>query len=120
MSKITKGQVVIKVTDEDGEEQELVLKPTLKAATQISNRFGGFVPAMQALGKMDMQACVFIVIQGTNAKDADAKALPEKLWAAGLNDVSVKCLEFIRFLMNGGKGGKGDEEGEGAEGNAAA
>jgi len=102
-SKITKGQVAIKIEGEDGESEEIILKPTLRAATQISNRYGGFIPAMQALGKLDLAACVFVVVTATGAKDAEAKALPEKLWSAGLNEVAAKCLEFTRFLMNGGE-----------------
>lgn len=117
MSKITQGQITLTVINSDDEEEELTLKPTLKAGTQISNRFGGYLPCIQALSKLDLQAAVYVVQLGIGAKDAEAKALPDKVFRAGIKEVAPKCMEFVRILMNGGKD---DEEDEGTAGKAVA
>lgn len=113
MSKITAGEVAITLAD----DEVLTLRPTLKAATRINTRFGGFLPAMQQVGQMNMDAIVFIIGQGLGAADKEMKELPEKIWRAGVSDVAPDVIKFVRFLMNGGRnddaGGEGSGEGNG-------
>lgn len=116
MSKLNAGDVVITLNGEDR-----VLKPTLRALTVISSQYNGLSKARELIVAQDFAAAVFIIRQGLNLNDREAKTLPDEVYENGLNiDLLVPLLRFMGILANGGKPMPDDpvDELQSTEGNA--
>ncbi len=87
----------------DGEE--VTLKPTFLAASRIPKVFGGYMPAIEAISKLDPGAMETVLAfgLGLTAHGQKQMNLPEKIYATGFAKVAAPCIEFLTILMNGGK-----------------
>ncbi len=86
------------------EEQEVILKPTLRAASTISRNFSGFAAARQALVAEQMDAVVFILRLGLNLSDRDARDLPERVYKNGITaELLIPLIKYVAVLGNGGR-----------------
>lgn len=95
---IGSGNVPITI---EGEEKFLV--PTYGAATRISKAYGGYMPAIQAVGNLDMEAMELVVAHGLQLTVHGQKGLGEKIYASGMVEVAAACVKYLNILMNGGK-----------------
>ena len=99
MPKLNEGDVIITL---DGEEK--TLKPTLRAITMISANFGGLAKAREAIVAQDFHAAVAVIRWGLNLTDKEAKALPDQVFASGVNaDLQIPLIRYLGILANGGK-----------------
>jgi len=115
MSKLDAGQITVTL---DGEE--VVLKPTIAAAKNISRLLGGFQAAHQALFAQNLDAYVTVVRHGLGMKtEAEAKGLEDRVFRTGLRALVGPLTDFILILANGGRPLEEAAEGEG-EGKDAA
>lgn len=107
------------VTFELGGE-EVTLKPTFLAASRIPKAFGGYMPAIDAISKLDPNAMETVVAFGMGLTPHGQKQLnlPEKIYETGYPKVAAPCIEFLTILMNGGKRVSDTEEATSAEGEA--
>lgn len=96
------------------------LKPTYGAATRIPKHFGGYMPAIDAVSKLDPSALETIIAYGMDLTPAGQKKLdlPRKIYETGYPKVAAPCIEFLTILMNGGKRVSDTEEATSAEGEA--
>lgn len=103
MSKTLHGTVEISLGDET-----YVLKPTLGAVRAIEAHFGGLRGAAQAINLMSVDGCAAIVVGGAGLSGKDAETIAEKVWQAGVLDVSIKLNAYLVALYNprGGDAGK--------------
>ena len=98
-SKITAGETLVSL---DGEE--LVLRPTMRAMTQISRQYGGLAKARQLLVDENIDAIAFISRLGAGMSDRDAKDLGERIYRNGVTaELLVPLIKFVAILGNGGK-----------------
>ena len=95
MSKTLFGTTTISL---DGEDYELV--PTLSAVRAIEARFGGLRGASQTINALSIDGCAAILIAGAGLKGKDADAVAEKVWQAGVLDVSVQLNGYLTALYN--------------------
>lgn len=107
MSKTLYGTVSVTVGDEEFE-----LKPTLKAALALERHFGGLRGALTGLGSLSIEAAAAVITFGAGLehKSAQAKGLPEAIFAAGVNDVITQCVPYISALLNPGDKKAQEEE----------
>jgi hypothetical protein len=100
----------------DGDEY--VLRPSLRAAQQISRKEGGIVGAINRVLQMDIDTVTQIVIVGIGLTEIGAKKLNlhERLWQAGMTDDSGRicdlCVKYLRILANGGRLPKDQQDGD--------
>lgn len=100
----------------DGEEYEL--RASLKAATNISTRFGGFNGALQALANNDLGAFQYVVRQAVPVKTISSDDLNEAVWRAGTRNLLTDVMKYVGRLSNGGRDPEEtDESDEDAAGN---
>lgn len=83
--------------------EQVVLRPTLRAAMLVNGRFNGFSNALQAVQRMDFDAIVFIIQAGAGVKGHAAKALAEKIFHAGIMSLIADAARFVIGLANGGR-----------------
>ncbi|MBB3937672.1 hypothetical protein [Aureimonas phyllosphaerae] len=103
-------------------DEEYELKASLKAATAVSNRFGGFANALAAVAGSDLAAIQFVVRQGVPLRDISSKDLDEVVWLAGTRHLMGDVMSYVTRLANGGRdpdleGEEAEKAEEGAEGN---
>ncbi|MGR6497983.1 hypothetical protein [Pseudomonas fulva] len=113
MSKTNHGTLVVEAGSDS-----FTLKPTLRAVRALENRFGGILPAMQALGAANITATAFIIAAGAGIdtnKRKELEAVEESVFEGGVNKVGTQVLQFVKALLN--PGGKTDEELEESQGN---
>ena len=97
--RLNSGEIPINFNGED-----LVLRPTLRAATTISRQFDGFANARQALVRENHDAVVFILRLGLNLSDRDARDLPEKVYENGITaELLIPLIKYVAVLGNGGR-----------------
>ncbi|WP_200475097.1 hypothetical protein [Azospirillum argentinense] len=84
-----------------GERVELCC--TMRAATTISDLYGGLLAAQQRCINLDATAIVVVVNAGANRNGEAAKKTDEQVFAAGLQTVAGDVIEFITLLANGGR-----------------
>lgn len=97
--KISAGETLITLNDED-----FVLKPTIRAAQVISRQFNGFAAARQALVSENLDAVVSILKLGLNLSDKEARDLPDRVWKNGLTaELLIPLIKYVAILGNGGK-----------------
>lgn len=99
----------------EGGDEEVTLKPIYKAARGISKHFGGYMPAIDAVSKLDPAALEVVIAFGADIPPSVQKnlKLPERIYETGIAKVAAPCIEFLTILMNGGK--RPDEETEGGD-----
>lgn len=106
------GNIPLKL---DGEDKELV--PTYRAAMGISKSFGGYMPAIQAVSQLDMEAIEKVLAFGLQLTNHGQKGIGEKIFKSNTPEVATACVKYINILMNGGKpvdeSGPEDREEEG-------
>ncbi len=102
------GETIVTLNDQD-----LVLKPTLRAMNFISRQYGGLAKARQALADENIDTIVFILRIGTGMQDKEARNLDEKVFRNGITtDLIIPLIKYIAILENGGKPLPEDLEGE--------
>jgi hypothetical protein len=85
-------------------EETYVLRPTLRKHAIISRRFGGIAKARQAIQDEDFDAIVFLIRNGTDMSDRDAKNLDDRVWKNGLDiDLLLPLFKYVAILNNGGR-----------------
>ena len=87
-------------------EETCMLRASLKAATAISARFGGINEAYVALGKMQLDAYIFIIRTGI-AKEYRRvftdEQLAEEVWRTGMDDLAEPLARYVNILRHGGR-----------------
>lgn len=101
-SKIGTGEVELHLPGE-----ALVLKPTLRAALEVSRRLNGFLEADRRLSALDLDAVITVISAGLGP---DVKDVGEKVFATGVNTLVVPAITFVGYLANGGKAFDSSEE----------
>lgn len=107
---------------------DFTLRPTLKAASAISRQLGGLNEAYAALGRVQLDAYVFIVRTGLPRdqlkKFPEESDLANAVWRAGMDNLAEPLARFVNLLRNGGRNPEvaandedDEDEGEGASGN---
>lgn len=79
--------------------QEYVLKPTLKAAQELS-RNDGIGRMVQRCATLEIDAVVQVIAAGLGRTSKD---LPEKVYETGLRLLAPACITFLTNLSNGGR-----------------
>jgi hypothetical protein len=98
-SKITQGEVCVMLG-----QKEIVLRPTPRAALQISRTYGGMAKARQAIVDENIDAIAFVLRVGANMADRDAKGLDERVFRNGIDaDLLVPIIKFIGICGSGGR-----------------
>ncbi|MGH8348275.1 MAG: hypothetical protein ACRES5_17145 [Pseudomonas sp.] len=95
MSKTHHGTVDITL---DGET--FTLKPTLGAVRNIEAHFGGLRGAAQAINSMSVDGCAAIIVGGADLSGQEAEAVAEKVWQAGVLEVSITLNTYLVALYN--------------------
>lgn len=97
--RINSGEVSLALNDE-----ELTLKPTIRAATIISRQFDGFGNARAALVRENFDATVFILRHGLSLGDKEARDLPDRVYKNGVTaELLIPLIRYVAILGNGGK-----------------
>lgn len=105
MSKTLYGSVTVEVGDD---RYELI--PTLGAVRSIEARFGGLRGASQTLNALSVDGAAHIIASGAGLTGKQAEALPEKVWKAGILDISVQLNAFLVALYNPRGTEKGNDQ----------
>ncbi|WAJ29329.1 hypothetical protein [Antarcticirhabdus aurantiaca] len=79
------------------------LKCSLKAATAVSTRFGGFMGAGSTILNRDLASMIFIVRQAIPMRDMSSKDLEEAVYQAGTRNLVDPLTKYIGRLANGGR-----------------
>lgn len=100
------GNVAISLDDE-----EAVLRPTLKAAQAISRQNGGIMSAVERVTRFDLETITSVVALGTGR---ETKEVAEAVWRTGCSTLAPHVIRYLGILANGGRpadgdGGSGDE-----------
>jgi hypothetical protein len=99
MAMITAGDVPIELAGETR-----ILRPTLRAITNISQAYGGLAKARAALAEQDFAAAVTVIRWGVGMSDNEAKRLPDLVYDTGLTiELLLPLIRYIGILANGGK-----------------
>lgn len=106
--KINAGEIDI-VLNED----KLVLKPTIRAATTISRQFNGFSEARRLLVAENFDAVVSIIRLGLNLSDNDARgrglppnhqSIEDRVYLNGITaELLIPLIKYVAVLGNGGR-----------------
>lgn len=118
---MTDNFVTFTMSTAEGGEEVVTLKPFYKAARGISKHFGGYMPAIDAVSKLNPDAIEVVIAFGADIPPSVQKTvkLPERIYETGVAKVAAPCVEFLSILMNGGKRLTEDaEEATGTEGEA--
>lgn len=95
MNNTLHGTVTVKLGDE-----EFTLQPTLKAVRAIESRLGGLRGASQTINALSVEGCAIIFAAGAGLEGKAADAVAEKVWQAGVLDVSVQLNTYLKALYN--------------------
>lgn len=110
MSKATLGAGNVAITL-DGED--VVLRPTLKAAQTISRQTGGIIGAIEAVSRFDFDVLASVIALGL---DRPVKDVVDDVWRTGVSELAPRAIKFLGILANGGrpvdKEQGGEEEGD--------
>lgn len=105
MSKTLHGTVTVKLGNE-----EVTLKPTLKAVRAIESRFGGLRGASSALHAIGVDVVAFIIAVGAGLEGKAAEALPEKVWQEGVAELTPPVTKYLGALYNPRGGDPGNDQ----------
>lgn len=106
MSRLSYGQVELQLGDET-----LTLQPTLAALHKIDRAFGSLREASERVANLSLDALVTIITAGAGLDAQAAKALPERVFRAGILNLVGPVSEYLLVLMN--PAGEQGEEGKG-------
>ena len=95
MNKTLHGTVTVKLG-----EEEFTLQPTLKAVRAIESRLGGLRGASQTINAVSVEGCAIILAAGAGLEGKEADAVTEKVWQAGVLEVSVQLNKYLVALYN--------------------
>jgi len=95
MNNTLHGTVIVKLGDE-----EFTLQPTLKAVRAIESRLGGLRGASQTINAVSVEGCAIILAAGAGLEGKAAEAISEKVWQAGVVEVSVQLNKYLLALYN--------------------
>ena len=106
--RLNAGETLLSLSyrDRSGDEKNetYVLRPTMRKHSIVSRRFGGIGKAREALQAEDFDAIVFLIRNGTDMTDKDAKNLDDKIWQNGIDiDLLLPLYRYIAILNNGGR-----------------
>lgn len=110
------GDVMITLNDEPR-----VLKPTLKAMSLLSKRFGGLAKVRQNLVAEDVETILAVISLGQNLSERDARDLDQAVYQNGIDAaLLVGTIKYVGILANGGRPLPDDpvDSDKAAEGNA--
>lgn len=82
-------------------ENDMVLRPTLKACTTLSSGRGGITDMVQRCLALEMPAIQAVIVAGLGGRMS--KDLPELIFREGLLELSAPCIEFLNTVANGGR-----------------
>lgn len=105
MNNTLHGTMTLKLGDE-----EFTLKPTLRAVRAIESRFGGLRGASQTINALSVEGCAIILAAGAGLEGKAAEAVAEKVWQAGVLDVSTQLNAYVVALYNPRGVDKGKEQ----------
>lgn len=111
MAKATLGSGNVDI-ELDGET--VTLRPTLKAAQNISRAKGGIMAAVEAVGKFEFDTLVSVIVLGLGVDGKEARDVAEKVYSTGMADLVAPVINYLSILANGGR----SLEAEGGEGDA--
>jgi hypothetical protein len=95
MSKTLFGTVEVTVGDD-----VYILTPTLGAVRAIEAYFGGLRGASQVVNALSVDGCARIIAGGAGLTGKAADAVAEKVWQAGVLEVSVQLNAYLVALYN--------------------
>jgi len=95
MSKTLHGTIKVTVGDD-----VYTMVPTLGAVRAIEAHFGGLRGASQTVNALSVDGCARIVAAGAALSEKDAEDLAEKVWQAGVLEVSVQLNAYLVALYN--------------------
>lgn len=99
MSKITAGETLVTLNGD-----AILLRPTMRAATQLSRLYGGLAKVRAELVAENFDAVVATLRLGAAMTDRDARDLGERVYENGLTgELLVGLIKFVAMLGNGGK-----------------
>lgn len=93
--EIGAGDIAIELDGED-----VVLRPSLKAATSLSRGYGGIVNLINKCGVYDFDTIVAVVTAGLGVQSKD---IPDKCWRTGMIELAPMCIRYLHVLANGGR-----------------
>lgn len=100
------GNVTITLVDE-----EVILRPTLRACQTISKQAGGIMSAVNAVGRFDIEVMTAVIALGLDIrKPAEVNELAEKVYTTGMADLVEPVTQYLSILANGGRPVSGGEE----------
>lgn len=106
MAKAKLGAGGVEITL-DGEAA--VLRPTLRAAQQLSRQTDGLMGAIERVTRFDLDTIISVVALGL---DRTPKDVQDAVWRTGCSDLAPHCIRFLGVLANGGRPADGSEGGE--------
>jgi hypothetical protein len=95
MNNTLHGTMTVKLGDE-----EVTLRPTLKAVRAIESRFGGLRGASEGLRAVGVDALAIIISAGADLDGKAAEALPEKVWQQGAAELTPVVTAYLYALYN--------------------
>ena len=103
------GDITVTLGDED-----FTLKPSLRAARRICQRYGSLVKAAQSAAMADIEAVIAIIAAGLDLTPKGVKEYEERIFEAGMaegtGNLGQLCVEFCNVLMGGGRLPDSDNE----------
>jgi hypothetical protein len=81
-------------------DEKFTLQPTLKAVRAIESRLGGLRGASQTINSLSVDGCAIILAAGAGLEGKAADAIAEKVWQAGVLEVSTQLNAYIIALYN--------------------
>lgn len=96
---VSEGEYAVPFGDETA-----VLTANLFAAKGISRHFGGFQAALNKVATGDLEAFIAVIRYGLGIRnDAEAARIEDKVFRAGILNLTAPLTEFVLMLANGGK-----------------
>lgn len=95
MSRVDYGQVEVALG-----EESVLLKPTPAAMLKIDRQFGSMREAIVRVQSLSAQAMIFVIAAGANLGKKDAEALTDKVFEAGLFNLSEPLGTYLALLLN--------------------
>lgn len=106
MGKASIGAGNVSITLDD---EEVVLRPTLRAAQTLSRQADGLMGAIERVSRFDLDTITSVVALGL---DKPTKDVADAVWRTGVSDLAPAAIRFLGILANGGRpsDGSGGEE----------
>lgn len=91
---------------------EYKLTPTLGAVRAIEAHFGGLMGAVRAVREHSVDGCANLIAAGAGLDAAQAAALPEEVWQAGVVNVGQQLVSYVSVLLDprGAEAAAGNEQ----------